>query len=83
MAKFNRPDNKEKLRFFMQDSENTMQYSPVDYTGNKFVGTYSKLVGLSNNMFYEQGEKYMNVLNAQRKAELELNTIPQCFNHCV
>ena len=25
----------------------------------------------------------MDVLNAKRKAELEMNTIPQCFNSCV
>lgn len=77
MAKaYGRPDNKEKLRLFIQDSENTMQYAPTDYTGNKFIGTYSKLVNLQNNLFYEQNEKYMKTLNAQRKAELELHTIP-------
>jgi hypothetical protein len=43
---FGRPDNKEKLRFFMQDSENTMSYSPADYTGNKYFGTWSKMVDL-------------------------------------
>ena len=43
---YGRPDNKEKLRFFIQDSENTMQYAPTDYTGNKFFGTYSKLMGM-------------------------------------
>ena len=73
---FGRPDNKEKLRFFIQDTENTMQYSPTDYTGNKFIGTYSKLIGLSNQLFYEQQEKYLNKLNAQRKAEVEIGTIP-------
>jgi len=67
----------------MQDSENTMSYSPHDYTGNKFLGTWSKLVGLQNMIFYEQNDKYINVLNAQRKAELELDTIPLCFDACV
>jgi|FrelakmetLWP11LW_1041352.scaffolds.fasta_scaffold15020_2 hypothetical protein len=80
---FGRPDNKEKLRLFMQDSENTMQYSPADYTGNKFLGTWSKLVGLQNMIFYEPNEKYINVFNAQRKAELELESIPLCFDACV
>ena len=67
----------------MQDSENTMQFSPTDYTGNKFFGTWSKLVGLQNMLFYEQQEKYIDVMNAQRKAELELHTIPKCFDSCV
>ena len=60
-----------------------MQYSPTDYTGNKFIGTYSKLVGLQNMLNYEQNEKYIDALNAKRKAEIELHTIPQCFNTCV
>ena len=34
-------------------------------------------------LFYEQQEKYMNKLNAQRKADLEINTIPRCFDKCV
>ena len=77
MAKtFGRPDNKEKLRLHIQDSEQTMQYSPTDYTGNKVIETYSKLINLQNNLFYEQKEKYMKTLNAQRKAEIELHTIP-------
>jgi Txe/YoeB family toxin of Txe-Axe toxin-antitoxin module len=49
-----------------------MQYCPTDYTGNKFIGTWSKLINLQNMLFYEQNEKYINKLNAQRKAELEL-----------
>lgn len=73
---FGRPSNQEKQRFFIQDTENVMQYSPQDYTGNKFIGTYSKLMGLQNMLFYEQNEKYINELNAKRKAELELHTIP-------
>jgi len=32
----------------VQDSENIMMYKPTDYHGNKFIGTWSKLVGLSN-----------------------------------
>ena len=40
---YGRPDNKEKLKFSMQDTENTMEYQPEDYTGNKFMGTWSKL----------------------------------------
>lgn len=65
MAKqFGRPDNKSKLEFYIQDSEQTMLYKPTDYTGNKFIGTYSKLIDIGNMIFYEQQEKYMDKLNA-------------------
>ena len=77
---YGRPDNKEKLKLTIQDSEQPMQYTPTDYTGNKFIGTYSRLINLQNAIFYEQNEKYMGRLNAQRKAELELHTMPQCFD---
>ena len=60
-----------------------MEYAPTDYTGNKFIGTYSKLININNMLNYEQREKYTDTLNAQRKAELELSTIPKCFNSCV
>ena len=49
-----------------------MQYTPTDYTGNKFIGTYSKLVGLQNMLFYEQNVKYIDALNAKYKAELDI-----------
>ena len=77
---FGRPKNTEKLRFYIQDSENPMSYSPQDYNGNKFIGTWSKLTNLHNTLNFEQREKYIMPLNAQRKAELELHTIPQCFD---
>lgn len=80
---FGRPTNDEKLKFSMQDSENTMTWSPSDYNGNKFIGHWSKLASLQNALFYEQQNKYMNVLNAKRKAELELFTYPQCFDTCI
>ena len=76
---FGRVKNDERLEFFSQDAENTMTYSPHDYTGNKYFGHMSKLVNLQNDLFYERNEKYLQVLNAQRKAELELFTVPQCF----
>ena len=60
-----------------------MQYAPTDYIGNKFLGTYSRLINLQNSLFVEQQQKYMDKLNAQRKAELELTTVPGCFDKCV
>jgi hypothetical protein len=61
---FGRLKNDEKMEFFMQDSENTMTYNPEDYTGNKFFGSYSRLLGLQNDLFYENKQKYINVYNA-------------------
>ena len=43
---FGRTKNDQRLEFFIQDSENTMLYSPNDYTGNKYFGSYSRLVNL-------------------------------------
>lgn len=45
-----------------------MKYSPLDYTGNKFIGSISRLVNLQNSLFYEQREKYLMTMNAERKA---------------
>ena len=73
---YGRPKNDEKLRLSIQDNEQTLSYAPTDYIGNKFIGTYSRLVNLQNSLFTEQNEKYMSKLNAQRKADIELNTIP-------
>ena len=50
---FGRLRNDERMEFFIQDSENTMMYSPHDYTGNKYFGSLSKMVNLQNDLFYE------------------------------
>ena len=80
---FGRPNNKTKMKMYIQDTENTMMYQPEDYTGMKFMGTWSKLYNLQNTIFYEQNEKYTLKFNAQRKAQLEMHTRPQCFDMCV
>ena len=80
---FGRLKNDEKLRFFIRDSENTLQYSPADYTGNKFFGTWSKVMTLQNMLFAEQREKYLNKYAAMLKSEVELESVPICFNNCV
>ena len=43
---FGRVTNDEKMKMYIRDSENTMQYSPENYTGNKFLGLYNKVVML-------------------------------------
>ena len=67
----------------MQDTENTMEYQPEDYTGNKFMGTWSKLYNMQNSIFYEEKEKYSLRFNAARKAQLEMHTRPLCFDQCI
>ena len=37
----------EKLKFYIQDDENTMMYRPQDMHGNKFFGTWSKLMSIN------------------------------------
>ena len=44
--KVERQEAKDKLKFYMQDDENTMLYVPKDMHNNKFFGTYSKLLSL-------------------------------------
>ena len=58
-------------------------YTPQDYTGNKFFGTWNKMINMQNMLFVEGREKYIDKLNATRKAELELETLPKCFDSCV
>ena len=67
----------------MRDTENTVQYSPENYTGNKFLGLYNKAVLLQNTLFREQKEKYLNRFTAELKAEFEVESLPICFDQCV
>lgn len=57
---YGRQDNKEKIKTYIRDSENTMLYSPNDYHGNKFFGSWNKIFNLSNMLLYENKEKYLN-----------------------
>ena len=41
-----RQDNTEKVTTFIRDSENTFTYSPNDHHGNKFLGSWNKLLNL-------------------------------------
>ena len=50
----NRQDNTKKLSMYLQDDENTMLYRPADMSNNKFFGTWSKLLTLSNSLNYEE-----------------------------
>ena len=44
-----RPTSQEgKPYFYIQDDENTMLYRPQDMHSNKYFGTWSKLLSLSN-----------------------------------
>jgi phosphoribulokinase len=80
---YGRQDNTEKIRTYIRDSENTMTYSPNDHTGNKFFGTWNKLLNLQNMLFYENKEKYLNDYQARFNAKLEIGSLPLCFGQCV
>lgn len=60
-----------------------MTYSPNDHHGNKFFGSWNKLLNLQNNLFYENKEKYLNEYQARFNARLEVGSLPRCFGHCV
>jgi len=57
---YGREDNTQKIKTFIRDSEHTMTYSPNDHSGNKFFGSWSKLLNLQNQLYYENKEKYLN-----------------------
>mgnify|MGYP000913043956 CR=1 FL=1 len=57
-----------------------MTYAPADYTGNTFFGQWNKLMLMQNMLFNEDREKHTNQYAAEMKAELEMETIPVCFN---
>jgi len=78
-----RQDNTEKVTTYIRDSENSMLYSPNDTTGNRFMGTWNKLLNLQNMVYYEDKEKYLNEYQARFQAKLEIGSLPKCFNNCV
>jgi hypothetical protein len=39
-----RGTNQDKLKFFIQDDEQTMLYTPEDFSGNKWFGKWSELL---------------------------------------
>lgn len=68
---------------FIQDSENTLLWSPEDYDGNKALGSWTKVLTLQQNLFYEDKEKYHNKFMAHLKAKQELESLPLCFDKCI
>lgn len=80
---YGRQDNSEKVRTFIRDSEHSMTYSPNDHHGNRFFGTWSKVLNLQNMLFYENKEKYLNEYQARFNARLEIASLPRCFGSCV
>ena len=57
---YGRPKNDKKLTYHIFDEENTMLYSPADYTGNRWFGTWNKLIHLPHMLDNESREKYYN-----------------------
>ena len=60
-----------------------MTYSPNDNNGNRFFGTWSKLLNLQNILLYEDKEKYLNEYQARFNAKLEIGSLPKCFGTCI
>lgn len=56
---YGRPDNSEKMNVYIRDTENTMLYSPNDHHGNKFLGSWNKLLSLKSTLLYEDKQKYL------------------------
>ena len=77
---FGRQDNTEKLKMYIQDDENTMMYRPGDMGNNKFFGTWSKLLTMSEMLNHEANQKYYNDYEAYYKARLEIGAAPICFD---
>ena len=80
---FGRSTNNEKLRMYIRDKENTVMYTPEDYSGNRFLGTWNKAMSLQTMLFHEQREKYTDKYTAMLKAESEMQSVPICFDACV
>ena len=55
-----REDNTHKVKTFLRDSENTMTYSPQNHHGNKFFGSWNKIMNMNNMLLWENKEKYLN-----------------------
>ena len=77
-----RMTNKEPLRFYMRDSENTVNFHPLDYFAHKGTSAI-KIARLNSALQLERRERYTNQPAAAFKAELELKAIPECFDKCV
>ena len=80
---YGRQDNTEKIKTYIRDTEHTMTYSPNDHHGNKYFGTWSKLLNLQNQLFYENKEKYLNEYQGRFNARLEVGSVPRCFGSCI
>jgi hypothetical protein len=82
-AAIGRQDNTEKIKSYIRDSENTMTYSPQDHHGNKFFGSWNKLLNMQNMLLYENKEKYLNEYQMRFTAKLQVGSVPKCFDACV
>ena len=60
-----------------------MMYKPSDMHGNKFFGTWSKLLTLGDTLNLEVKEKYYNDYQAYFQAKMEVGSTAVCFDQCV
>lgn len=71
-----------KLKYYLQDDENTYMYKPVDMFENKFFGTFSRVATLGNLLDHET-TNYALPYQAYYKGKSELYSVPQCFDRCI
>ena len=78
-----RQDNSQKLEFYLQDDENTMLYKPGDMANNKFFGTWSRILNMTESLNHEAQSKYYNDYEAYYRSKLEIGSANVCFDQCV
>ena len=74
-----RLDNKEPFRFYTRDDENSLNLHPLDYAPHKAFSAM-KIANLQNSLQFEKYEKYISKVHTAFKAEIELQSVPDCFN---
>ena len=71
------------MKFYIKDDENTMLFNPADMHHNRFFGQWSKLLTIKKMLNTEIQDKYYNEYASYVKANLEIESIPMCFDKCI
>ena len=78
-----RPTNDEKLHFHVRDNRNSFEMYPTDMLGGNYWGGLNKVLNLNQNLNWEMTQKYYIDYQTDLKAELEVGSVPTCFNGCI
>lgn len=57
---FGRLKNNEPFSMYIRDSENTMNYHPLDYVASKALTSSIRIANMQASLMIEQREKYLN-----------------------